>query len=98
MTAALLIRTATDSDAQNQNTATGNRLLGPCRDYANDQVKPVEQQLAGFCAGTVDALMPVGRLFAPGTGFCIPNGVTRGQLVRVLVGFIERNPQRLHER
>lgn len=30
-------------------------------------------------------------------GFCLPDKVTNGQMARVLVSYLERNPARLHE-
>jgi hypothetical protein len=49
------------------------------------------------CAGKVDGLFYVGRMLPPEYGSCAPEGVNNKQMVRVVVAYIERRPQRMHE-
>jgi hypothetical protein len=52
---------------------------------------------SGVCIGIVAALAAAARAFPPGFSTCVPQGVTYGQMIRVVVAYIERQPQQMHE-
>jgi Rap1a immunity proteins len=49
----------------------------------------------GVCAGSITALNFVGRSLR--NSFCFPEGATQGQMVQVVVTYIEARPARMHE-
>ena len=50
---------------------------------------------AGVCAGVVGTFRDLGSGAVP--PYCIPDVVATGQVVRVVVAFIERNPAQMNE-
>jgi hypothetical protein len=61
---------------------------------------------AAFCLGQVSAIAVVGPIldapivvgtFSRDHNWCIPDSVTRGQMVQVVVRWIEERPKRMHE-
>jgi hypothetical protein len=50
---------------------------------------------AGVCAGVVGTFRDLGSGAVP--PYCIPEVVATGQVVRIVVDFIERNPARMNE-
>jgi hypothetical protein len=72
---------------------TGNRIHEDCRsgNYFN----------RGYCGGyvtgivdTIESLQARGAL--PANALCIPEGATKGQLVDVVIRYLEQNPERRH--
>jgi Rap1a immunity proteins len=78
-----------------QLTTRPNNLPG-CKAFVD---KLTADFLQGFCVGQVSALalMMKARGTAGEGGPCIPPGVTVGQEVRVVVRYIENQPNRMHE-
>jgi hypothetical protein len=52
---------------------------------------------AGVCMGMVDAAGFFTRALPSDLKSCRPQGVTREQLVRVVVAYVEARPERMHE-
>jgi hypothetical protein len=50
-----------------------------------------------FCVGIVSALSYVGADLPPNVRSCRPDGATIEQAMRVVLAYIERRPQRMHE-
>jgi hypothetical protein len=76
-------------------TATGNDYLPGCKAFI---AHAADQQFSqGTCAGTVMAQMFLAYAQRPETASCPPEGATVNQGVRVVIQFLEANPQRLHE-
>jgi len=68
---------------------TANEMTPGCRDHlTRSQENPY---LQGLCAGFITGLN-----YADNHG-CVPNGVTQGQLMRVVVKYIDSRPERMHE-
>lgn len=92
----------------------GNRLLSTCEAFmrtsanydSNTAISVSDSVDAGFCSGYVMDL--VDDHFSlqiddktpldPTRYFCLPDGVTPKQTIRVLVKWLEDHPARLHER
>jgi hypothetical protein len=80
---------------------TANEVLPGCRAF----LKPPESGWLpafkqGICVGTIEGVIGAGIMDAVRGGgtdpFCIPDGVTRGQLVRVVVNFADQHPELTH--
>lgn len=83
---------------------TAIELLEGCR----ETFKPAEADafMAGRCIGYLEGGLTglelandAAKKMKPpvALGFCLPDKVTNGQMARVLVSYLERNPARLHE-
>jgi hypothetical protein len=78
---------------------SANYWLPHCKEVVEQ--RPIDEGrfgLAMFCAGVVQGIA-VMALNAPEAGRCAkpPHDVSRQQLVRVVVRYIEARPQRMHE-
>jgi len=62
---------------------TGNDLLDNCK----DQLGPGAVWCIGYVVGAADAVAPP---------YCVPQGVTRGQILGVVVHFLETRPKDRH--
>jgi Rap1a immunity proteins len=86
----------------NAQVMSANELLPACRDVIagveNRELKPgtldVQQ---GACLGIIRALSYVARSLPPDLSSCAPQSVIVGQVMRVVVTYIERRPERMHE-
>ena len=52
---------------------------------------------ATYCVGAVTALVGVGPLLLPRQRFCVPDDVTAGEAVQVVVAYLESSLSRLDE-
>ncbi|MGD0905452.1 MAG: Rap1a/Tai family immunity protein [Terracidiphilus sp.] len=82
-----------------------NELLSKCSSTIkfldNEKLSSSEMQDAGWCLGYVNGVAD-GMEMATATGsiaklYCIPEGVTTGQAVRVLVKWLRSHPEKLHQ-
>ena len=81
------------ASAQLQDTGSADYVIVGCRDgMSGENRQPFRQ---GLCGGIVQTILYFGR-----TSFnvCIPEGVTMGQAIRVVVAYIDQRPERLHDR
>lgn len=71
--------------------------LPACRDFLKGylQKNPFRQ---GQCAGIIEALNELAAFMPSGTEACTPDGVTVGQVVTVVVRWLDDHPQRWNER
>ena len=83
---------------------TAAQLLENCKDaLANNETAGAGVCL-GFVGGTWEAANMVNaiRRFDPNCfelpSYCIPNGVTLGQMVQVVVKYIKQHPENLHNK
>jgi Rap1a immunity proteins len=95
--AAMLALTVTMAGAEENYSA--NYWLPHCKEVVEQ--RPIDEGLFGlamFCAGLVQGVA-VMALNAPEAGRCakLPRYVSRQQLVRVVVRYIEARPQRMQE-
>lgn len=79
---------------------TGNELYPMCKRAAQVTGGRNSTELAqlSFCVGTVSTLLSVSELLNESLRFCPPDGVTNGQAIRVVVNYMERNPQIRHQK
>src|SRR5262245_55960073 len=71
---------------------SANSLMPGCRNFVSR--KPGnDTQKKGICMGVVRATAELGPLL----GACPPDGVIYGQVMTVVVTFIDKRPERMHE-
>jgi hypothetical protein len=102
ITSALLMALSiTGSAAQQRDLNSANYHLPGCKGFIDPRSTSSLGTEIGFCVGAVEAIafMVTGKLAIKGNWRCanIPAGVTIGQLVRVVVQYIEAQPQRMHQ-
>jgi hypothetical protein len=88
---AILLALTMPASAEDLNSA--NYYLPGCKGWLDREKKvpgPVEALKEGLCAGFIEGLTYIGT-------FCVPSGVTSGQVVAVVVKYIEARPERMHE-
>ena len=70
-----------------------------CKAFAEGRpnTQPQLYGMAHFCSGVVHGLVAVGPLLPANLQFCPPQASTPSQLARVVVEYIEAEPQRMHE-
>src|SRR6516164_3499569 len=94
LAAALL---AQNADAQTKpDRWSANYLMPACRNwitFAGDR-QGIDEAL---CAGIISGLAYTVKFLPPDSSSCTPEGVTIGEMVRVVVAYIERRPERMHE-
>jgi hypothetical protein len=70
-----------------------------CKAFAEGRAN-TQPQLYGmqsFCSGVVHGLVAVGPLLPARLQFCPPQASTPSQLARVVVQYVEAQPERMHE-
>ena len=109
---AVLLSLVLSADARAQ-TTTGADIIGKCkqavRDVDNDtsaDKPPVKSFDVGFCFGFIDGANSAQQVWAASDktnhrnhsmGYCFPDAVTNGQMLRVFVKYLDDHPQDLHE-
>ena len=93
--AALMINPGTAEKSGN----SANHYLPSCRDFINKHVREAFDLFnEGECARIIEALAFMASDDDTFVGFrsCAPDGVTAGQMVTVVVRWLDRYPQRWH--
>src|SRR5262245_9821248 len=79
-----------------EDTQSANYMLRYCQAFLNDQGTLTYR--LGQCVGIVDGIYFLARRLPLEDRGCPPNDwIPLGQLVRVVVAYIEARPQRMHE-
>ncbi|WP_156897031.1 Rap1a/Tai family immunity protein [Ferrimonas kyonanensis] len=85
--------------------ADGNSLLSGCKStiamFNGKLGNSTTGVSEGLCLGTINGMRYMNELYSTRlkqheTFFCVPSQVTAGQLVRVVVKYLEENPSQLH--
>jgi hypothetical protein len=97
MVAIVVIMTNCGAAAAEDRSSAGYLVEG-CRAAATDnQDERGDYRLkiykTGICTGTIQSLHYVSQ----GISSCAPSGVTLGQMLKVVVAYIDQRPARLHE-
>jgi hypothetical protein len=86
------------------NYTTGNELRSNCKYAISDSDADHATPQAGLCIGFVDGFQQFEQLTdiarkAPQNSrlICIPDGVTNGQSVKVVVRYLDQHPEALHK-
>jgi hypothetical protein len=74
-----------------------NYLMPACRSFMSDVIVKegnpyIRARNEGICVGTIDGIDEAAD------DVCVPGKVTRGQMVLVVIKYIDERPQRMHER
>jgi hypothetical protein len=94
---------ASTSHAQQPDTDSGNYRLRGCKDAistATTNVPNTDRMSAyqsGLCMGTAKTLGEIGRVKFQGVPWCTPADATTGQIIGVIVKYLEDNPQMLNQ-
>lgn len=78
----------------------GNELLRQCQDALSDNADSVNLLNTGMCFGTITGVsdtvvgLQASKVMSP--ILCIPDGVTTGQMARIVVKYLEENPKDLN--
>ena len=88
-TAGLLLTFCQAASARESNSKSANNVMPGCRSLVSNSNK--DSFFQGVCAGTVDAA----AIFVK--GICLPEHVIIDQAVRVVVKYIDAQPERQHE-
>src|SRR5262245_18516067 len=97
LAAALLPQSA---DAQRYGHESANDMVPNCKKFLAPREGPDNRTPAwgqGVCRGIIPPLNEPSQFSPPHLRSCSPDGVTSGQAVRVVLAYIERRPQRMHE-
>lgn len=97
--------TAAVAAAQNRGEAfSANYALPGCKALAAVLARSVAPSLetalgSGYCSGTMNTLIMLSAadVLAPDKRLCFPSGVTTGQVIRVVIRYIDARPERQHE-
>jgi hypothetical protein len=77
---------------------SANYMLPACRSFVQGtKVETTAYPEQAFCVGIVSALIHVGVNLPPNVRSCRPDGATIEQAMRVVLAYIERRPQRMHD-
>jgi hypothetical protein len=93
---ALLLCVLATPAAAGSDASSGNYMLPHCQALVRGDI-PNIGVFAGHCAGAISALVYVGEVLPDQDRFCPPLNTTAGQHQRVVVTYLERNPQLLHQ-
>jgi hypothetical protein len=91
----LLVGVPFMASAQNEDVSSTNHILPGCRQFVYGGEDAVNLFKAGDCVGTVTSASIFSRYFLKVA--CIPDGVTYGQEVRVVLKYVEDRPERQNE-
>jgi Rap1a immunity proteins len=96
LAAALLIEAV---DAQPPEPLSANNMLPKCQKLLARQTPQQGQFDEGVCLGTIEGLAYTITFLPRQFSSCPPKGgvVTMEQMIRVVVAYVERRPQRMHE-
>jgi hypothetical protein len=80
--------------------ADGNSFLSKCATVFDHL--PERRLETGLCIGTIQGMRHMNDIYESKNGsngvlFCIPEGVSAGQLIRTVIKYMEDNPSKLHE-
>jgi Ssp1 endopeptidase immunity protein Rap1a len=82
-----------DNEAFADFAPSANKLMPACRAFEikSTTFDPIEIYQTGECVGIIEAIDYVDDRT------CVPRGVTKGQMVRVVIHYVENQPARHHE-
>jgi hypothetical protein len=88
--------------SQSANADSGNYFLPHCRAFMDPgnpsapNFKTEHLSSMGQCGGVVSAMIFVGKYLPPEFRYCVPEGANIGQGTRVVIQYLEANPNLLH--
>jgi hypothetical protein len=90
LAAACIAMLSAHANAQNDSTSA-SKVIGGCHEIEKRGTSTQSINLQGLCAGAI------GAIANSDDGRCMPQNVTMGQAVRVVIAYIDSQPARLHE-
>jgi Rap1a immunity proteins len=82
-----------------EDSSSANAIMPGCRAFVKGELSSsyIEGYMQGECVGIIRGLVDAAYL-QPLSPFCVPDDATNGQMVRVVVSYIDRHPERMHLR
>ena len=96
----VLVALGSTAAAQNPSTDTSaDAWFSGCKAFVKGHTHTDSAEFAAenFCSGMVTGLASVGQLLPSNMQFCPPWNSTARELARVVVQYIEAQPERMHE-
>ena len=81
-------------NANAQDAASGNRMLGFCKEAL---VSKNTDAMHGVCLGAISAILYLSDFLDPRIKFCKPATVTAAQGISIAVRYMENHPELLHQ-
>ncbi|MBN9598016.1 MAG: hypothetical protein J0G36_22035 [Afipia sp.] len=82
------------SHAQKPEYGSGNYMLKHCQHFLQENYR--YDPFDGECSGIVSTAMFFGKSLPPDFRFCVPESASLGQAIRIVIKYMESNPQLLH--
>src|SRR5262245_8545880 len=93
----LAIASPTSTATAQSDQVSGNYMLRGCKDVAEQRTQVADAALTGKCVGVIETLMLLQEVLPAAARFCAPASSNFPQVARIVVKFMEANPQRTHE-
>jgi hypothetical protein len=77
-----------------EDVASANYIMPGCKAIISQSPDLEVAFKAGNCGGMISAIEDLSIFLPPSINYCSPNGVTKGQLLRVAVKYIDDQPAR----
>jgi hypothetical protein len=98
ISASLVLALLTGPALGEEDTSSANAIMPGCRAFLEKE--PPSSRIAwyegGVCIGMIKGLSYAASMQPP-IPFCVPDDATIGQMVRVVVSYIDRHPERMHQ-
>jgi hypothetical protein len=81
-----------------EDSSSADAIMPGCRAFVKGELSSsyIEGYMQGECVGIIRGLVDAAYLQRP-SPFCVPDDATNGQMVRVVVSYIDRHPERMHQ-
>jgi hypothetical protein len=85
------------SEAQAQSFFSTNEIVPYCQEFLEGREAIIKDPTGtGQCFGSVQTVVTLGQVLAPPFRFCMPDGATLRQAMRVVVTFALSHPENMH--
>jgi hypothetical protein len=85
-----------EAQGRTSDVDSANWVLPGCKAFAENRPDLLAFR-QGICAGAITALTFIGSSLPEGYRTCPPKTATHGQKIRVVIRYLEQQPERLHE-
>jgi hypothetical protein len=81
-----------------EDSSSADAIMPGCRAFVKGELSSsyIEGYMQGECVGIIRGLVDAAHLQPP-SPLCVPDDATNGQMVRVVVSYIDRHPERMHQ-
>jgi len=86
-----------DAQPANQSDTSASAWYQACKAFVERRLDANSVAFGNFCSGVVHGLAFVGPTLLPEMKFCAPPTSDANQLIRVVLQYVDAQPQRMHE-